>query len=173
MNQRGAIMTQAKALLVGLMLVGSLAFGQGNRVTERAGGFSYVVPRGWTAKAISGYKYQFVFAPVAQKFASNINFVDEAFSGSLQDYVVGNKAAMKKAFKKYQLLAEARASTANAGNAAKLAILNEQNGQVLSQIFYFVEAKTKKFVITCTTLPAQRAALEPQCDALVASFTLL
>ena len=165
-------MRHSRLFILALIVIGSLVTAQNNRVLEKAGGFSYLLPKGWVAKAIPGYKYQFAFAPPSQSFAPNINFVDEAFGGSLQDYVAGNKTAMTKAFKKYRLLSEARAATANVGDAVKLTIQDEQNGKLLSQTFYFVDAGSKKFVITCTTLPNQRASLEPQCDELVKSFKL-
>jgi hypothetical protein len=86
--------------------------------------------------------------------------------------VTASKNALKKGFKNFKILFETRAPTKNAGDAIKLGLQDEQQGKLLFQAFYFVDAKSKKFVITCTTLPSQRAKIEPDCDTLVKSFTL-
>jgi hypothetical protein len=158
--------------LVLILILSSLVMAQTNRVLEKASGFSYLVPSGWVSKTIPGYQNKFVMAPASQGFAPNINFVSEDFGGSLINYVTASKNALKKGVKNFKILFETRAPTNNAGDAIKLGLQDEQQGKLLFQAFYFVDAKTKKFVITCTTLPSQRAKLEPDCDALVKSFTL-
>jgi hypothetical protein len=160
------------SLLILVLIFGSVVTAQSNRVLEKASGFSYVLPLGWISKTIPGYQHKFAMAPASQGFAPNVNFVFEDFAGSLPDYVTASKNSLKKVFKSFKILFETRASTKNAGEAIKLGLQNEQQGKLLFQAFYFVDAKTKKFVITCTTLPSQRAKLEPDCDALVKTFTL-
>ena len=159
-------------LLFLILTLGSLVNAQNSRVLEKASGFSYLLPAGWVSKTIPGYQHKFAFAPASQGFAPNVNFVFEAFAGSLSNYVSASKSSLEKVFKNYKILFETRASTKNAGDAIKLGLQNEQQGKTLFQAFYFVDAKSKKFVITCTTLPSQRAKLEPDCDALVKSFSL-
>jgi hypothetical protein len=163
---------RSSSVLILALILGAVVIAQTNRVLEKSGGFTYLLPQGWTVKAVPGFQFKFAFAPRVQDFTSNVNFIPEAFAGSLPDYVAANKVALQKAFKNFKLLAETRVNTKNAGEAPKLAIQDEQQGRELYQAFYFVDAKTKKIVITCTTLPDQRAKLEPQCDALVQSFTL-
>jgi hypothetical protein len=160
------------SLLILVLILGSLVNAQTNRVLEKTSGFSYLLPAGWVSKTIPGYQHKFALAPASQGFAPNVNFVFEDFAGSLPDYVTASKNSLKKVFKSFKILFETRASTKNAGEAIKLGLQNEQQGKLLFQAFYFVDAKTKKFVITCTTLPSQRAKLEPECDALVKTFSL-
>jgi hypothetical protein len=160
------------SFLILVLILGSLVMAQTNRVLEKASGFSYLLPEGWVSKTIPGYQHKFAIAPTSQGFAPNVNFVFEEFAGSLNDYVTASKSSLSKVFKNFKILFEARAPTKNAGEAIKLGLQNEQQGKLLFQAFYFVDAKTKKFVITCTTLPSQRAKLEPQCDALVKTLTL-
>jgi hypothetical protein len=160
------------SLLILVLILSSLVNAQTNRVLEKTSGFSYLLPAGWVSKTIPGYQHKFAIAPASQGFAPNVNFVFEDFAGSLPDYVTASKNSLKKVFKSFKILFETRASTKNAGDAIKLGLQNEQQGKVLFQAFYFVDAKTKKFVITCTTLPSQRAKLEPECDALVKTFSL-
>ncbi len=159
-------------LLILVVILGCVVMAQGNRVLEKASGFSYLLPSGWVSKTIPGYQHKFAMAPATQGFAPNVNFVYEEFSGSLPDYVSASKNSLKKVFKNFKILFETRAPTKNAGEAIKMGLQNEQQGKLLFQAFYFVNATSKKFVITCTTLPSQRAKLEPDCDALVKSFTL-
>jgi hypothetical protein len=160
------------SLLILAVVLSAVGLAQTNRILEKASGFSYLLPSGWVSKTVPGYQHKFAIAPASQGFAPNVNFVFEEFGGSLLDYVTASKTSLKKVFKNFKILFEARALTQNAGEAFKLGIQNEQQGKLLFQAFYFVDAKTKKFVITCTSLPNQRAKLEPQCDALVKSFTL-
>lgn len=155
-----------------ILILGSMVLAQGNRVLEKASGFSYELPLGWVSKTIPGYQHKFALAPASQGFAPNVNFVFEDFAGSLINYVTANKNALKKGFKNFKILFETRATTKNAGDAIKLGLQDEQQGKLLFQAFYFVDAKSKKFVITCTALPSQRAKIEPDCDALVKSFNL-
>jgi hypothetical protein len=159
-------------LLILVLILGSLVMAQTNRVLEKASGFSYLLPSGWVSKTIPGYQHKFALAPASQGFAPNVNFVFEDFAGSLPDYVSASKNSLKKVFKNFKILFETRAPTNNAGEAIKMGLQNEQQAKLLFQAFYFVDAKTRKFVITCTALPSQRAKLEPVCDALVKSFTL-
>ncbi len=160
------------SLMILVLTLGAVVNAQTNRVLEKASGFSYLLPAGWVSKTIPGYQHKFAMAPASQGFAPNVNFVFEDFAGSLEDYVKANKASLQKVFQNFKVLFETRVPTKNAGEAIKLGLQNEQQGKLLFQAFYFVDAKTKKFVITCTTLPSQRAKLEPDCDALVKSFTL-
>jgi hypothetical protein len=160
------------SLLILVLILGSVVTAQSNRVLEKASGFSYLLPTGWVSKTVPGYQHKFALAPASQGFAPNVNFVFEDFAGSLPDYVTASKNSLKKVFKSFKILFETRASTKNAGEAIKLGLQNEQQGKLLFQAFYFVDAKTKKFVITCTTLPSQRTKLEPECDALVKTFSL-
>ncbi len=158
--------------LILTLVFGSLVLAQSNRVLEKAGGFSYQLPAGWVSKTIPGYQHKFAMAPASQGFAPNVNFIFEDFAGSLPDYVTASKNSLKKVFKSFKILFETRASTNNAGDAIKMGLQNEQQGKLLFQAFYFVNAKSKKFVITCTALSSQRAKIEPDCDALVKSFSL-
>lgn len=155
-----------------ILILSSLVMAQSNRVLEKASRFSYLLPKGWVSKTIPGYQHKFAFAPASQGFAPNVNFVFEDFAGSLINYVTASKSSLNKVFKSFKILFETRASTKNAGDAIKLGLQNEQQGKLLFQAFYFVDAKSKKFVITCTALPSQRAKIEPDCDALVKSFSL-
>src|SRR5437870_2673979 len=71
---------------------------------EKTGGFSYDPPEGWQVVQFPGLKYSISRGPTESEFASNINVVDETFSGSLAEYVDLNVENMKKMFTDFTVL---------------------------------------------------------------------
>lgn len=67
---------------------------------EKAGGFSYDPPKGWQIIQLPGLKYRIAHGPTENEFAPNINVVDEAFMGTLAEYVDLNLENMKKMFRR-------------------------------------------------------------------------
>lgn len=158
--------------LFAFVTLASLALAQGERVLEKTGGFSYALIKGWSVREVPGFKYRFIFGPASNNFAPNINFVDEAYTGSLTEYVKLSKNGLAGAGLKYTILTEKPFQTDHVGQAVRLEANTEQQGRKLHQMFYFLEAKTRKFVVTCTRLMDQPAALNADCDAIVKTFKL-
>ncbi len=171
-NQNGSI--NKRRVLVGVLIaLASVGVAQNaQRVTEKTGGFSYTLPTGWKVRSLPGLKYQIAYAQPSNNFAPNVNFVDEAYTGSLADYVKLNKETIVKAKLKYVFGAEKAFATDHVGQAVKLEAKTDQQGKKLSQIFYFLEGKTRKFVATCSRLIDQPATTDAGCDAIVKSFNL-
>jgi hypothetical protein len=171
-NQNGNSTTWR--LLMGVLVVlASVVFAQsGQRVLEKTGGFSYTLPTGWKVRGLPGLKYQIAYTQPSNSFAPNVNFVDEAYTGSLADYVKINKENIVKAKLKYVFGAEKPFTTDHVGQAVRLESKTEQQGRKLNQIFYFLEGKTRKFVVTCSRLIDQPAITDAGCDAIVKSFNL-
>ncbi len=171
-NQNGSI--NKRRVLVGVLIaLASVAVAQsGQRVLEKTGGFSYTLSTGWKVRSVPGLKYQIAYAQPSNNFAPNMNFVDEAYTGSLADYVRLNKESIVKAKVKYVFGAEKAFTTDHVGQVVKLETKTEQQGRKLSQIFYFLEGKTRKFVATCSRLIDQPATTDAGCDAIVKSFNL-
>jgi hypothetical protein len=161
-------------VLVGVLIaLASVTVAQsGQRVLEKTGGFSYTLPAGWKVRSLPGLKYQIAYTQPSSAFAPNLNFVDEAYAGSLADYVKINKENIVKAKLKYAFGPEKPFTTDHVGQAVKLETKTEQQGKKLSQIFYFLEGKTRKFVATCSRLIDQPATTDAGCDAIVKSFNL-
>jgi hypothetical protein len=123
------------------------------RHVEKAGGFSFVPPKDWTVKEFPGLKYKIAHGPAANGFAPNITFVDEAFQGSLEDYVSANKKTLEKLFKNFKAISQADLKTHDGQPAVKLITESDHNGKLLRQTFFFFDlAKGKKLVGTGSTL---------------------
>jgi hypothetical protein len=161
-------------VLVGaLVALASVTAAQGGqRVQEKVGGFSYTLPEGWNLRELPGLKYRIAYSKPSNGFAPNVNFVDEAYTGPLAEYVRLNKENIVKAGLKYTFGAERAFATDSVGQAVRLETDAEQQGRKLRQIFYFLEAKTRKFVATCSRLIDQPASSDAGCDAIVKSFKL-
>jgi len=84
---RRALLLSAALLLA---IAGPAAAEDAKRHVESAGKFSYVAPAGWQVRAMPGLKFQIAHGEPVEGFAPNLNFVDETYAGSLQDYVAGN-----------------------------------------------------------------------------------
>jgi hypothetical protein len=148
-------------LLASLSVVLGLAGGLGAadekaaRHVEKAGGFSFVPPKDWTMRdvGIASIKYKAAIGPAANGFAPNIVFVDEAYKGTLADYMAANKKSLAKVFKNYKELGEKNLKTEGGADMIMLVIQREDNGKMLRQTFYFVDlSPEKKMVATCSAL---------------------
>jgi hypothetical protein len=171
-NQNGSINKWRVLIGVAVALASVTVAQSGQRVTEKTGGFSYALPKGWNVRTLPGLKYQIAYAQPSKNFAPNVNFVDEAYTGSVADYVKLNKENIVKAKLGYVFTAEKAFTTDHVGQAVRLEAKTEQQGKKLSQIFYFLEGKTRKFVATCSRLIDQPATTDAGCDAIVKSFKL-
>jgi hypothetical protein len=144
-------------LLLALLAINhALCFGQGleGRYFEREGGFSYQPPRGWRIANIPGIKYKFAFGPPQDGFAPNMNFVDEAHSGSLQNYVDANLKVMQS-IKGFEKINQTTFRTEAGKTAIKLTTQAEQNGKMVRQIYYFFEASRDKKLVVTGSAPAR------------------
>jgi hypothetical protein len=148
---------------VPFVLLTSLAVGCGHKASdnnaddprrhvEATGGFSFVPPDGWDMRDVPGRKFKAAVGPSAAAFAPNINIVDEQFNGSLDAYVKGNLADLRKAFRRFRLVQQDDFKTTAGEQSARLVIEYEQDGKLLRQTFYFFANGDTKFVVTCTTL---------------------
>lgn len=164
---------QTIAIVCGALVVAQLALAQGRqRISEKAGGFSYALPMGWKVREFPGLKYQIAYGAPSGNFAPNVNFVDEAYAGPLAEYVKLSKDNIIRAKLPYTFLSEKAFATDAVGQAVRLEADTVQQDQKLRQIFYFLEANTRKFVVTCSRLRTQPASVDADCDGLVKSFRL-
>lgn len=137
---------------------------------EPAGGFSYDPPAGWTVSEMPGMKYRIAVGPVQQEFASNINVVDEAFAGSLADYVDANVSMIEKVLASPRILKRDDFQTADLSSASRVVIEDEQQGRALRQTFYFFDGGRRKYVATCSTLADGADALDATFEASMKTF---
>ncbi|MDE1172011.1 MAG: hypothetical protein PW734_12530 [Verrucomicrobium sp.] len=123
-------------------------------------GFAYTAPPGWSIRQLPGISNPVALGPVADKFSPNINVVDEAFAGSLEEYVAKNKQAFKQTFPDASGWKESSFSNDSGLKGVKAAVRDTQENRKLRQIFYFFSGKQgRMIVVTCTALVDDDASL--------------
>lgn len=145
-----------------------------NRHFEPEGGYSFVPPDGWSVQELPGLKFKVAVGPASEEFAPNINFVDDAFAGTLEEYVQSNIVTMESIFQDLRIL-EISEFVPNAGSAAvRVATENTQQGLLLRQVFYIFQAAGDSFLVgTCSRLALSQAEVDAQCDQSMATFRLV
>jgi hypothetical protein len=137
---------------------------------EAAGGFSYDPPAGWTVSEFPGLKYRVATGPVQNGFASNINVVDEAFAGSLADYVEMNVSMIQKVIVSARVVRREEFQTADLAPASRVIVEDEQQGRRLRQSFYFFDGGRRKYVASCSTGVDGADALDASFEASMKTF---
>ena len=124
-----------------------------SRIYEYDGNFSYCPPRGWNITEYADFVYKIVIGPIDNKFAVNINFVEEAFEGSIKEYVDTSFSNIHESFDSCKQLGRSEFIT-NSGIVGECVITNNiQEGNLLRQIYYFFPLPGNIcIVITCTSL---------------------
>ena len=137
---------------------------------EPTGGFSYMPPAGWHVVESSGLEYKVAVGPVEDEFAANINVVDEAFSGSLEEYVAASLDNMRQFFQGFRLLSQDEFKPQEGRSGVRIVTENVQNGRKLWQIFYFFDAGATKLVVACTRLADTGEELDATFEESVKTF---
>ena len=148
---------------------GSVPQEQG-RHYEREGGFSLMPPEGWPVADMPGLKYKVIVGPSSNDFAPNINVVDEAYSGSLDDYVASSMEMLERMFEDFKKISQEDLRLENDTRAIKLVTHNRQHGRELQQTFYIVDGAKRKFVLTCTKLAEDKRDFAKEFEASVCTF---
>jgi hypothetical protein len=136
----------------------------------QAADFSYVPPSGFTVRDFPGMKYKVVVGTPADGFAPNINVVDEAFSGGVDEYVKRNLETLNRVLPKFEKLAQDEFKTTSGITGARLVTQSVQNNVAVRQLFYMFPAGDKYLVATCSDVQAHKAAMDPICDAAMKTF---
>jgi hypothetical protein len=159
--------------ILGLAEVSLIGAGERPVLTEQEGGFSYTPPEGWQIAELPGLKFKISRGEPSNGFAPNMNVVDEAFSGKLDDYVEGNLKALEKIFKDFKKISNGSFETKAGIKGGKLVTQSNQQGMILQQTFYFFERKDgKKLVVTCSVLAADGAKFADIFDESMKTFSL-
>jgi hypothetical protein len=136
-------------------------------------GFVYKLPSDWYTKTDKkSSQYDLAFGPTTGDFTSNINVVDENYSGSLSEYAEANMKTIQK-FKNLKLIDNGRFVT-NTG-ADGIRVITEHNNfndRYLRQTFYFFKSsKSGQFIILTSTAPvAVGAKQQAMFDSIARTF---
>lgn len=139
---------------------------------EPAGGFSYVPPSGWELVESSRIQYKIAREPGAGDFAGNLNVVDEAFPGPLDEYVEASLHNMSTFFEGYRQISQEEFQPAEGPPGVRVVVENAQQGRVLHQAFYFFSAEQKTFVVACTRLADAGEEFDAVCEQSVKTFRI-
>ena len=143
------------------------------RLSEPAGGFSYVPPTGWKIRTFPGAKYRISYTTPAQGFAPNINVVDEVAALSLKDYVRAGMSHMNLAYSHFRILSQAPFSTASGVHGVRLMADGTVGGRHVRQAFYiFPAAHSRKIIVTATWLASDGSKYAAAVDGAMKTFAL-
>ena len=160
-------------LTVGLAAAFSItpALAQG-RLSEPAGGFSYLPPAGWHIRTLPGLKYKISYAMPANGFAPNINVVDEVSAMPLDKYLQLSMVGMRKAYTKLRVLKQAPFVTASGVPGERLAVEGVVGDKHMHQIFYVFPANNRKIVVTASSLASDGGKYDAATDKSIKTFKL-
>ena len=125
-------------------------------------------------------KYSHFFGPEQEGFTANLNIKDETNAAPLTDYVAeGIKrillpaSADKMGVTSVSLVNQSEFITSSSLRGFKVGFRTEWKSWVISSVQYYFEAAIdKKFVVTFTSVEAQRAKLDPICEYSLKTFRL-
>jgi hypothetical protein len=144
---------------------------EARRHREKDGGFSFVPPADRRAQNITGLKYKVVGA-VRERFACNINVVDEPFQGTVDEYVKANISALKERLAKFKVHEQGEFKTTSGLRGVRLVTESEQGRRLLRQTFYFFGTPDAKYVVTCSTLAEGGEKLDSVLEKAMKTFWL-
>lgn len=145
----------------------------GERHVERAGGFSYCPPEGWSVREFPGFKYKFAFGPAWQGFTANLNVVDEAYDGTLKAYVDLNVVNLKKMIPGFRQIERVPFKTLSGLSGERIRAEDTQSQRELRQSFYLIASgKGRMFVLTGTSLASDGPKFDSLFDDSADSFRL-
>jgi len=117
------------------------------------GDFSIIPPKSWQETDYPGLKYKIFIGTRENNFTPNINFIDEIYNGSLDDYVDLSIESLKKLISNVEIIYQNSFVTEENLESRKIIAITEQQGYLLRQSFYFFPGKNGlKMVATCTVL---------------------
>ncbi len=163
------------AMLVPFVLTGcsrDINDGGRTRYKDDAGRFSIDVPKGWRVDDFPGLKYKVLFGPSVDSFAANVNFLDETFPGSLEEYVKKNVAALTQLMPGYREIGRSELVTSSGARSVVIAAETRPLNQELLQRFYFVDAGNTKFVLTASRAAGAQDPSDAELDACVRTFEI-
>jgi len=141
---------------------------------EKAGGFSFQAPKGWQFREFPGMKYQIAFGAATNSFSPNMNVVDEAYEGSLKNYVDINLINISKVFVQYKQIKRNIFVTNTGLKIEKVITSSLQQNMPLRQTFYFLPGiNGKYFVVTCSTLASTGDKLDAVFDESMKTFEII
>ena len=144
----------------------------GDLYTERTGGFTMSMPRGWQT-ADFNQKYLMIMGPEVDGFTPNIGFGDESYSGSITSYVDIVLTYLQMLFTDFNLISRTSFRT-NAGITGEVITYQVTMGSIrVRQKIYVLPNRggTAIMGITCTAPVVGGERYDAIFDASVRTFS--
>ncbi len=143
---------------------------EARRFTDPVGKFSYIPPKGWEGRDTPGMKFKMFFGAPAERFAPNINVVDEQYAGDMDTYLKANEVSVVKALPKCVVLTKGDFTTHDGLQGKIMVVENEQFNLKLRQSFYIFGKGTMKYVVTNSCLAKDGDKMAPLFDWSMKTF---
>lgn len=146
---------------------------QGTRLSEPAGGFSYLPPTGWHIRTFPSLKYKICYTTPANGFAPNINTVDEVAPMAMGPYMQLSVTQMKRAYTNLHVLSQNPFVTASGIHGIRMATDGVVGGKHMHQVFYvFPSANNHKYVMPASSLASDHNKYDAATDKAMKTFKL-
>jgi len=136
------------------------ASGNKERYIEKKGNFSITIPEKWEIFILKEYKYKLLKqSEVNNSYTPLINFADEAFEGSIDEYTEYFMEELEKLLvENIEYLFFSEIKTSNGLNG-KLIVITTFQQEMLLQLNYFIFQKNENeyLIITCSSLANESA----------------
>jgi len=143
-------------------------------LSEPSGGFKYMIPEGWTIAEFPGAKFKISHGVPLSGFAPNIYIVDEAFDGSVEDYVTACLELAEKSIQGFKVLEKMPFNTDSGIKGIKLVFESKSVEKQLTQAQYYLKGiKGKMLVITCSVLSEDRPKFADVFDTAIKTFQII
>lgn len=138
---------------------------------EDEGGFSYIPPDGWVISE-DGNKFMTASGLMVEELGANINFVDEIFEGSLDDYVDASRAFLEVFFDEIVFIEQGDFLTESGLRGIRQVYENDFLDLLVLQRLYFFDTGEIKILATCTRLLETSEEIDALCDESMLTFRL-
>jgi hypothetical protein len=147
------------------------------RYVESAGGFSFIIPAGWTISGVlMNAQYRVVFGVRSNYYTPTISANDEAFKGNLKDYVARAQRSLPASSKplgynSVKLLRQAEFATDEGPVGIKMTHAMSAGGRdFIFSRYVFDGRRGRKLTFTCAALADEVEKIEPLCDSSMKSL---
>jgi len=143
-------------------------------LSEPSGGFKYMIPEGWTTAEFPGVKFKISRGAPSSGFAPNIAIVDEAYDGTVEDYLAACLGLMEKGIQGFKVLEKMPFNTDSGIKGIKLVFESKPDGKQLMQTQYYFKGNIgKMLLITCSVLSEDRPKFADMFDTAMKTFQII
>lgn len=130
------------------------------------------VPEGWVRQRLPGMADDMLMGPRGEGFTPNVNFVQEPFAGTLEEYVSANLQVLPTVVERFTLLSRSDAVTEEGVPMVRIVASSFTSMRELRQVAYFLKSGDRCFVITCSALLSDGSAFDDAFDEAATSFRI-